>query len=268
LTSIETNQFRLLDSGPQEAYLNMAVDEAVSRAVEAGRVPPTIRFYTWTRPAVSIGAFQLLQEVDLNQCEEDSIPVVRRITGGRALLHRDELTYSVICQIPSPFFPSNLQGCCRVIAEALQLGLRKIGLELQIFPQKAYLPSKPRPPDCFSTPSLYELTADGRKLVGSAQRRWLRVFLQHGSIPIKTDRGLEKKFIIGTTGNPVQKAARLSELIDPLPSMKKLKDALVFGFEKRLGTALKKGVLTPEENTQAQKLVQTRYAADVWTRRR
>jgi lipoate-protein ligase A len=265
---MDTNYFRFLDSGGEEACLNMGIDEAVSRAVEMGQSPPTIRFYTWTAPAVSIGAFQSFQEVNIERCKQKNIPVVRRITGGRALLHQDELTYSVICPIPSPFFPSNLQGCSRTIAEALQLGLRQIGLELQIFPQKVYRPPKPRPPDCFSTPSLYELTVDGRKLVGSAQRRWLRVFLQHGSIPIETDRSPEKELIVGANGNPARKAARLSDLLDPLPSMKNLREALAFGFKKRLGVVLKKNGLTPEEKAQARELVRTRYGADTWTHRR
>ncbi len=265
---IGNNNFRLLDSGAQEASLNMAVDEAIARAVGASQAPPTIRFYTWAFPTVSIGAFQPLREINFNRCKEMSIPVVRRITGGRALLHQSELTYSVTCPIPSPFFPSNLQDCCRIIAEALRLGLEQLGLTVEIVSPKVYRQSKLHLPDCFSTPSLYELTVEGRKLVGSAQRRWLRAFLQHGSLPIETDRELERELIVRVNGNSGQRAAKLSELLDLVPSLNKLKVALVRGFEKRLGITLKEGTLTLEEQTLAEELVQTRYAADSWTHRR
>ncbi|HXC61215.1 MAG TPA: biotin/lipoate A/B protein ligase family protein, partial [Nitrospiria bacterium] len=230
--------------------------------------PSTIRFYTWANPAVSIGAFQPLRDVNLDRCKQNDIRVVRRITGGRALLHQKELTYSVICSIPSPFFPSNLQGCCRVIAEALQLGLQQLGLYVQIVSPESHRPRSPHQADCFSSPSVYEITVDGRKLIGSAQRRWLRVFLQHGSLPIQTDRESEKELIIGTIGNPSQRAVRLSELLNPLPSIKKLKDALTWGFEKKFGIILEEGALTPEEEKLAEELGQARYAAETWTRRR
>lgn len=265
---IGNNYFRLLDGGAQEAYLNMAVDEAISRAVEAGQAPPTIRFYTWVTPTVSIGAFQLLREVNLGCCKEMGISVVRRITGGRALLHQGELTYSVICSTHSPFFPSNLQGCCRVIAEALQLGLQQLGVAAQIVSPKSHRRPSPHQADCFSNPSVYEITVDGRKLIGSAQRRWLRVFLQHGSLPIQTDRELEKDLIVGTKGNLARRATRLSNLLDPVPTLEKIQEALIGGFEKRLGINLNEGVLRPEEQIYTEELIRTRYATDSWTRRR
>jgi len=266
--AIEKHCFRLLDSGPQNGFLNMAVDQAIAHAVETEKAEPTIRFYTWAVPALSIGAFQPIREVNLDRCRAMGIPVVRRITGGRALLHEAEMTYSVACPIPSPFFPSSLQDCCHIIAEALQLGLQQIGLTAQIVPPMHRQRTKPHSPDCFSTPSLYELTVDGRKLVGSAQRRWLKVFLQHGSIPIRTDRRLEKELMVGVIENHSQKTVRLSDLLDSVPSVEKIKDALAFGFEKRLGITLKKGHLTLEENAQAQELARTRYAADAWNHRR
>jgi len=265
--TIEKHCFRLLDSGPQEAFVNMAVDQAIAHSVETGRSKPTIRFYTWAAPALSIGAFQPIREVNLDRCRTMGIPIVRRITGGRALLHEAEMTYSVTCPIPSPFFPSNLQDCCRIIAEALQIGLQQIGLTAQIVPPTHRRRTKPHAPDCFSSPSLYELTVDHRKLVGSAQRRWLKVFLQHGSIPIQTDRSLEKELIVSAIKGR-QKTVRLSELFDMIPSLEKLKNALAFGFEKRLGTTLQKGSLTVQENAHIQELVQTRYAAEAWTHRR
>jgi len=272
---IGNNHFRLLVSPvgavrepPLQGFFNMAIDEAISRAVEAGETPPTIRFYTWATSAISIGAFQPIREVNLDRCRELGVSVVRRVTGGRALLHQGELTYSVICPIPSPFFPSNLQGCCRTIAEALQLGLERLGVTVQVVPPMSRKQKKPHPPDCFATPSLYELMVGGRKLIGSAQRRWLKVFLQHGSIPIHTDRELEKELIVGANGNLGQRSARLSELLDPVPSMERLKDELAWGFEKQLGISLKEGTLTEKEQAHAEELVQTRYAHDSWTNRR
>jgi len=265
---IDNHHFRLLDSGAQEAYLNMAMDEAISQAVEAGQAPPTIRLYAWETPTVSIGAFQPFREVNLDRCKERGISVVRRITGGRALLHQGELTYSVICTIPSLFFPSDLQGSCRVIAEALQVGLQQLGVAAQIVSPKSHHRPSPHQADCFSSPSANEITVDGRKLIGSAQRRWLKVFLQHGSLAIRTDRELEKDLIAGTKGNLVHRATRLSDLLNPMPALGKTQEALIGGFEKRLGINLKEGVLIPEEQTYTEELIRTRYATDSWTRRR
>ena len=168
---IDTNHFRLLDNGDQEASLNMAVDEAISRAVEAGRVPSTIRFYTWANPAISIGAFQPLREVDLDRCKENDIRVVRRITGGRALLPPTGTDLQRGLFHPgSPFFPSNLQGCCRVIAEALQLGLQQLGLPVQIVSPRILIVRVGVRTKPTASPALLvcEITVDGRKLISLA----------------------------------------------------------------------------------------------------
>jgi lipoate-protein ligase A len=243
--------------------MNMAVDEAV--ALTGG--PPTLRFYTWGSPTLTIGAFQPLSQIRLDRCRELGIPVVRRITGGRALLHSQDLTYSVACTVPSPFFPSHLRGCYRAIAEALCLGFRQLEVQAEIVPCAPARRSRPYTPDCFSTHSLHELTVNGRKVVGSAQRRWRGTFLQQGSVSISTDRDLEMELIMGVNGTAEPHSTRVSPPLHSVPSIAELQKVLASGFRKRLGITLVEGGLLPEERECAERLLRTRYNNPAWLER-
>lgn len=169
---------------------NMRIDMEILQALEdLGSAETYIRFYGWDRPTVSIGKHQILERaVDLASCRRRGVPVVRRPTGGRAVLHDDEVTYAVISSDSTIFPPDCLSATYRKISEALATGLQRLGVEAELF--RGDSPVK-RGRDfqfpCFVAPSRSELLTSGRKLAGSAQRRLRTCFLQHGSIPLKVD---------------------------------------------------------------------------------
>ncbi|MBI3600851.1 MAG: lipoate--protein ligase family protein, partial [Nitrospinae bacterium] len=176
--------------GFNDGFYNMAVDEAVADAVEKGVSPPTLRFYGWKSPTLSIGYSQRLdKKLDIGYCRKNKIDIVQRPTGGRAVLHDKEVTYSLISPKNNPLFPDNISGTYKVISEALIRGLSFLKINAMVSPH----PPSPQPSPigrgerinvCFAAASQYEIIADGKKLIGSAQRRFKKSFLQHGSMPL------------------------------------------------------------------------------------
>ncbi len=167
----------------------MALDEALLHSVASGDSLPVLRFYRWQPATVTIGYAQsAVTDVNLDVCRQAGLDVVRRSTGGRAVLHDQEVTYAVIAPLNTDLFGNSVLDCYRVISEILQKTLLQLGLPAQL------VPGKPRggihnamKAVCFSAPSQYELVVDGRKVAGSAQKRHGQAFLQHGSIPVEMD---------------------------------------------------------------------------------
>src|SRR3989304_9356626 len=126
--------WRIIDTGKHNGYYNMAVDEAIAIAVREGRVPTTLRFYTWDPPCISIGYFQKPDE-SLNGC------IVRRITGGRAVFHGSDLSYSVVSRTDNKLFPDNIKGTYTGIAKALITGLRNLGINPDPIEENPDLPN-------------------------------------------------------------------------------------------------------------------------------
>lgn len=189
LQTVRVNAWRLILDPPAPAGYNMAVDEAVVDSCRRGLSGPTLRLYGWDRPAISLGYFQRPdQTVDLDRCREAGVAVVRRTTGGRAVYHRDEVTYSVAAPVPHPAFPSTIRGTYDVIARALHAALDILGFPVE---RRDRTPERVRrgagSPLCFAATSRHEITLEGKKVVGSAQRRWPTAFLQHGSILLRCD---------------------------------------------------------------------------------
>lgn len=187
----------------------MAVDEYLySSLPDAGQT--YVRFYQWAKPTVSLGYYQdAAKVVDLDFCDNHGVDVVRRITGGKLVLHDQEVTYS-LCSSDEETFGSSLAGSYRLISEALVLGLNKMGINARLAgsPPPAYtrgtLP-------CFSYPAQDEIEINGKKLIGSAQRRIGRRFLQHGSIPLLADDGALARVSLGEGG---EAGARMTSLSD------------------------------------------------------
>jgi lipoyl(octanoyl) transferase len=194
--------WRYLDSGPASGAENMAVDEGLLRDAVSPGALPVLRFYTWSPPAVSLGRFQNKERaVNAEACQRRGFDIVRRITGGRAVLHCNELTYSVIARTESDLFPNDILGTYKVIAAGLLAGLRELGIAAEMVSRSGrhagMVKSSPQEPACFSSPSWYEILVKGRKIIGSAQRRVGGAFLQHGSILIGYDPALEAEVIPG-----------------------------------------------------------------------
>ncbi|MCI0512772.1 lipoate--protein ligase family protein [candidate division KSB1 bacterium] len=183
------SQWWLLDSGANDASWNMATDHYL--AVEAKLDRPLLRFYTWRPAAISLGYNQHAEDLDLARCSADGLTVVRRPTGGRAVLHAEELTYAVI--IPKSahtWYRGNILETYQFISVALVAGLKKLGLDVQFEPRRtgnlAYAARNVAAVPCFSASAQYEILSAGKKLVGSAQRRFEQGILQHGSILMGT----------------------------------------------------------------------------------
>ena len=125
-------EWRILPFGKAGAVENMAVDEAVFRASIHKKAPPTLRFYGWRVPALSIGYFQDYgKEVDREACRKFGVDIVRRPTGGKAVLHEQELTYAVIAGADSPLFPPDILKTYRVISGCIAKGLAKVGIRAE-----------------------------------------------------------------------------------------------------------------------------------------
>lgn len=178
--------WRLIRDKSHDSFTNMAVDEAIAFACGEGKSPATLRLYGWKLPTISIGYSQKVDDINLQYCKIAGIDIIKRPTGGRAVLHENELTYSVCSSIKNPLFPKNILKSHKKISEALLVGLKKLGIK----PVLHYKTRKQisRHPVCFYAPSIYELVVDGKKIVGSAQRRFKKSFLEHGSIPLELNR--------------------------------------------------------------------------------
>jgi len=256
----------------------MAVDEALLLSVEKGSSPPTLRFFAWDAPSLSIGSFQKAEELDLNALSARGVPLVRRPTGGRAVLHDAELTYSVACPIPSVFFPSDLMGSYKKIGACFLAGLKGVGLEAALVPvdrEACTRRGRSHNPLCFSSPSWYEVLAGGKKLIGSAQRRLRGAFLQQGSLLIGLD--VEGLVSLMRYGSEADREAARAALVSKMTALnehqsgvdiERLKGALVEGFEMEMGVSIEPGSLTKEETALAKKLLREKYSREEWILRR
>src|SRR2546422_2374683 len=183
--SMSDAAWRLLLDPPAEGAWNMAVDEVLLDGVAAGSAPPTLRFYTWTPACLSLGYFQAFGVVNVEGCRGLGIDIVRRPTGGRAILHDRELTYSVALPAPLLGHDAGILPSYRRLSLALQAGLRRLGINVGLAPESETPTRAVHGPACFDRPSAHEILLQGRKLVGSAQVRRAGALLQHGSIVIE-----------------------------------------------------------------------------------
>ena len=230
--------WQYIDSGPNIGAYNMAVDEELLARAQAGEAMPVLRFYAWEPAAVSLGRFQNTKSsVNAEACRRLGFDIVRRVTGGRAVLHANELTYSIVARTDHALFPQTVLGTYKVIAAGLVAGLRLLGLPAEMVTREdshaSLVQKHPKEASCFSSPSWYEIVVQGRKIAGSAQRRAGGAFLQHGSILIGYDPQLEAAVIPGEpTGERVTSIQH--ELGRNVPA-KEIKSAILSGFQEALG---------------------------------
>jgi lipoate-protein ligase A len=201
----------IIDQTPQRGSWNMAVDDFLFRSL--GDDPATyLRFYRWEKPTVSIGRSQKIEEVvDMDFCRANGIDIVRRVTGGKLVLHHREVTYS-ICSSDTEIFSPKLVSSYRLISEALKQGLRKMGIESGLAKETPSSYSRGRLP-CFSHPARDEIERQGKKIIGSAQKRTGKKFLQHGSIPLEKDESLLRYVSLLSEGKESIQMTSLSEAL-------------------------------------------------------
>ncbi|MEK7852094.1 MAG: biotin/lipoate A/B protein ligase family protein, partial [Deltaproteobacteria bacterium] len=191
------------------------------------------------------------------------IDVVRRLTGGRAVLHDKELTYSVICPEGDPLFPDNILGTYKLISSCLVKGLNSLGIDASLAPSVKSRVKK-SPSACFISPSHYEITVSGNKLVGSAQRRGDGAFIQHGSILMEFDR--DKLEMLLPTSGRLDGITSISEHLQI--SLTELISSLITGFKEVLGITFSEGRLSDEEAALSKRYVEERYSRYDWNFRR
>ncbi len=265
--------WRLLITDPADGAWNMALDEAIARLAGRREVPPTLRFYRWRPPTVSLGRHQPVTDIDQAALAARGWGLVRRPTGGRAILHTDELTYSVGGPADDPILNGPVLDVYHRISQGLLLGLQRLGLEAVKAPgsARAHDPSAA----CFEVPSAYEISIRGRKIIGSAQRRTATHVLQHGSLPLRGD--VTRIVEVMTFEQEAQRqafrkhlAARATTLEAELGrhvSFWEAATVLVDGLNTALGVDFEEGELTPAELSLARQLQQEIYGNEAWTRR-
>ncbi len=256
--------WRLIVDPAQSAALNMATDEAISLAFSEGKAPETLRLYTWEKPSFSMGAFQTLEENWIASLEAQKIDIVRRMTGGRGLLHEHELTYSVVASSKNPLFLGGIKGTFQSIGRGLLAGLEEMGVAAML-----HAPArKPSPEEkkalCFDAVSWYEITAQGKKLIGSAQRRWKMHFLQQGSLIIKQSEWIKNQSEAFPAKLISENQITLAELMASPPNLETLIQAIKTGFEKTLDLSFEVGELSDYERKLVQRCLQEKYARRAW----
>jgi lipoate-protein ligase A len=252
----------------------MAVDEAVLKETGLGLVPPTLRLYAWEPACLSLGYAQPTSDVDLESLAFNGWQLVRRPTGGRAILHTDELTYSVIGPQEEPRLAGGLLESYQMLSKALLRAIRSLSVPAQSSPHPgAHDPNGNKGPVCFEVPSNYEITVNGKKLVGSAQARRREGVLQHGSLPLYGDltritRALcfpDEQARLRGSERLLERATTLESVLGYRIKWEQVAQAFITAFSEALNLELVPSDLLPEELEMAEDLVVIKYANPEWT---
>ncbi len=266
-----------IDSKNKGPAYNMAMDEKLMDWHRAGLIYPVVRFYGWMPATLSVGYFQKVhKEINFEAVKKHKLGFVRRPTGGRGVLHDDELTYSVIVSEDHPDMPESVTEAYRVISAGLLEGFNRLGLKAEFaIPQtkaEREMLKNPRSSVCFDAPSWYEMVVEGRKIAGSAQTRQKGIILQHGSII----RSLDEDKLFDLFLYPSErvrermqkgfksKAAAIDELIPEPPSLAVMKKNFRAGFETALNVQFEELVLTASQEEEILHLAKVKYSQDEW----
>lgn len=271
----ERRTWRIIEHPPANGAWNMAVDEAILESVYQGHSVPTLRLYAWKPACLSLGLAQPFEEVNVHLLKEKGWDVVRRPTGGRAILHTDELTYSVIAPETEPRVAGGVLKSYLNLSEALLEALRLIGLNPEANEKENTSNSGKPNPVCFEVPSNYEITVNGRKLIGSAQARRKEGVLQHGALPLYGDltriidvlHFKDKKTAEKARARLLAHATTIEQELGRTVSINESKEAFINGFRHTLNLELKKSELSETEKQRAVDLMNKKYAHTSWTER-
>jgi lipoate-protein ligase A len=247
-------QWRLLKTEDNSAFTNMAIDKTVMVSCSRGKIPPTVRFYTWKPPAISIGYFQSLnEEVDLEACKSLGVEFVRRITGGGAVFHDKELTYSIIISESNLKVPKNILESYRRICGAVIKGLKHLWIESKYAP-------------------INDIIVNNKKISGSAQTRKSKTVLQHGTVLMDVD--VDKMFKLLKVPNEKIKDKLIADVKQRVTSIKHISDnnvtfnetsdAMKIGFEEEFDIELVNGILTKEEISLTNKFERECFSTTEW----
>lgn len=283
--------WRLIITPPANGAWNMAIDEAILEAIGKQLVPPTLRLYSWQPPCLSLGYAQPVSDVHLPALLSNGWDLVRRPTGGRAILHTDELTYAVIGPLEEPRLQGSVLECYQRLAQALLKALAMVQIPAQAkplaspssasfsaasnSPTPATVASNHTNPVCFETPSNYEILANGKKIIGSAQARRKDGVLQHGSFPLFGDLTRILQVLVFPDEEARQKArTRLqqhattaAEVLGKPLSWQAASNAFIQAFEQTLDLRFVKADLSGFETARAKELYHEKYTSLSWNHR-
>jgi lipoate-protein ligase A len=269
---INMELYRFLDTRVQDAALNMAIDEAVHTHHLRGDAPPTLRVFRWRQPSISLGRFQSVErEIESERCQQLGVALVRRPTGGRAVYHRDEFTYSIV--IGKRYgVPAGVVAAYAYLAQGLLAALQSLGVRAELSAERV---SKQPSAACFASSTQADLTSGGFKLVGSAQVWKDEALLQQGSLPLD-DRAAEFFSMLRFPSEGVREEAlaQYREKTTPLhtfaanASWEDVAAAFRDGFSTALQAEFVPGDLSRSEWELAQQLVEEKYSKLDWRKER
>ena len=274
-SKFSTSAWRYLDTGFLSGCENMAIDEAVFLSCQQGKSLPTIRLYGWTPPAVSLGYFQKADNaINFEACKRRGVDVVKRLSGGRAVLHDKELTYSLICAEGTPPFGKTILETYKTISMCLISALKNLNLDVKWVTSKekhsSFRHLNDKTVSCFSSPSWYEITVEGKKICGSAQKRGGGIWMQHGAILLEHD--VEMLADVLKSGKSKQEF--MDEIFSSTTSINnhlgkkidfyELKTLVLKGFGANLGIILERGNLTYYEYKLKNQLLKEKYQNKEW----
>lgn len=272
-TSFPRSTWRVLRTPPASGPWNMAVDEAILEAAGRRESPPTLRLYAWQPACLSLGYAQPYADADLDALARFGWQIVRRPTGGRAILHTDELTYAVIAPPDEPRVAGGVLESYRRLSQALLDALRRLKLPAQA-DREYFLPEETQPggPVCFEVPSNYEITVSGKKFIGSAQARKREGVLQHGSLPLCGDITRITRALRFEDEDARQRAAQrllaraaTAEMLGYSITWEQCAQAFEDAFRETLNLDLHAGGLSRQEIQRAEMLVSEKYGNPQWT---
>ena len=260
--------YRFLDTGASNAALNMAIDESLLTFHLRGETPPTLRAFRWERPAISLGRFQDVErEILTGECAARGVDLVRRPTGGRAVLHVDEFTYSITISTPYGI-PGGVVPAYAWLAQGIIAALEPFGIHSEVSTNRV---SKQQTAACFAFSTQADLTSNGRKLVGSAQVWREQGVLQQGTIPLEGRGPLLFSLLRYPTAEARQ--AALATYQEATASVRTfasgatweaVRDAFVRGFSAALDVPFEPMPLSDGEWNLACQLAETKYAFLDW----
>src|SRR6266849_2016545 len=264
--------YRFLNTDIQNAAMNMAIDEAVLLHHLRDEAPPTLRVFRWSSPSISLGRFQSVEREILREvCDQQGVELVRRPTGGRAVYHRDEFTYSIIMS-KRHGVPSGIVAAYAYLAQGLQAALELLGVHAELSNERI---SKTPSAACFASSTQADLTSGGFKLIGSAQAWKDHALLQQGSLPLD-DRSAEF-FSMLRFPNEIAKEEALAQYREkttplhtfvPGASWDVVADAFQNGFSEALQEDFVYDTLSPSEWELAHRLVEEKYSKLEWRKER
>jgi lipoate-protein ligase A len=266
--------WRLLITPPAHGAWNMAVDEAILEHAGRGESLPTLRLYAWEPACLSLGYAQPYSDVDETRLKKYGWEVVRRPTGGRAILHTDELTYSVTAPPDEPGVTGSVLESYNRLAVALLAAVQSLGLPVE-------MKDGPNPnhemhnPVCFEVPSAYEITVQGKKLIGSAQARRKEGVLQHGSLPLTGNLARITDALTfadeperqNAAQRLLEHAATVESVLGRQVSWSEAAQVFINAFEEKLRLSFEEGVLSESEQKRTEMLVCDKYNHPDWMKR-